>query len=498
MSRICLVLTGESLLENAKFIKNSIDCIDMVELRADYLLPEERASVSGFTKTAGLPVLLTANPLSQGGLFEGGEDEREAFLLGAVEGAAAGGKPFAFVDVNAGSKMDSLEAAAAAAGTRIVRSFHDFNGTPENLAQKMRSFIKRSDEIAKAAVRPKNLDDVALLIEEARNFNECEKVFISMGRQGICTRILAEQIGSAWTFACAQTPNGVLASAAGQISPEELCSFYRFRSINKDTAVYGILGWPLEASSSPEIFNGAFSHTNRNAVYIAFPSENADAFMRLAEVINLQGAAVTVPHKKAVISGLAQASEGVKNIGACNTIVRNEDGWRGYNTDAKGFSDSLLEWMGRKDLRGVKTVLIGAGGAANAAAFELSRLGAGVLIVNRTLETAQKLADAYVFKSASLKERDVSLKIAQYSDLIINTTSVGMEPRIENDPLEMYQFNGSEKVMDVIYKPAQTRFLRRAAKAGCLTLNGRDMLERQAHLQYLRYFNEPYPFPLKS
>jgi 3-dehydroquinate dehydratase/shikimate dehydrogenase len=492
MSKICLVLTGKTLAIDLEILNRYRPYIDLVELRGDYLIPEEQSMLHHFPKMAGLPVLLTMHCKENGGLFPGTEAECMSLLAHAFSNTAAWQPHFAYVDIACDMNMPELEKAARTSGTRIVRSFHDFNGTPSNLAGRIRKLSRVGDEILKAAVMPQSLNDVAFLIKLANDFGNTEKIFLSMEKRGTCTRILSEQLGSAWTFAYAKDIPGVKSSAPGQLSPKELCEIYRFREINKDTAVYGILGWPLESISSPLIFNKVFSREEINAVYIPFPCDSSDDFTQLAEIIKLRGATVTVPHKKAVLSHLVWLSEEVRRTEACNTIVRQEDGWYGYNTDAPGFSESILRYFDREDLSGINVTILGAGGAAKAVAGEISRLGGRALIVNRTLERARKLAYLHHFDAATL-EAGVEKIIADYSDLIINATSVGMEPAIENDPLEMYEFKGHEKVIDIIYKPEQTRFLRRAAHVGCTTLNGYDMFIRQIRYQFKHFFGKEYP-----
>jgi 3-dehydroquinate dehydratase/shikimate dehydrogenase len=491
MSKICLVLTGKTLAIDLEILERYRPYIDLVELRGDYLIPEEQPMLYHFPKMAGLPVLLTMHRKENGGFFPGTETERIALLTHAFSNTAAWQPHFAYVDIACDMDAPELEKAARSSGTRIVRSFHDFNGTPADLAERIRKLSRVGDEILKAAVMPQTLDDVAFLIQAANDFRNAEKIFISMGKRGTCTRILSEQLGSAWTFAYAKDIPGAKSSAPGQLSPKELCEIYRFREIKEDTAVYGILGWPLETVSSPAIFNKVFAREQMNAVYIPFPCDSPEGFMRLAELIKVKGATVTVPYKKAVLSHLVRISEEVRRTEACNTIVRREDGWHGYNTDAPAFSDSMLRYFDRKDLSGMNVTIVGAGGTAKAVAGEVSRLGANALIVNRTRERAQEIASLYRFTAAAL-EAGVEKLIADYSDLIINATSVGMEPAIENDPLEMYAFKGHEKVMDIIYKPEQTRFLRRAAHAGCTTLNGYDMFIRQTRYQFKHFFGKEY------
>ncbi|MDR2054024.1 MAG: type I 3-dehydroquinate dehydratase [Treponema sp.] len=492
MSGICLVLTGKTLAIDLEILERYRPYIDLVELRGDYLIPEEQPMLYHFPKMAGLPALLTMHSKENGGLFPGAEAERIALLTRAFSNTAARQPRFAYVDISCDTDAPELEKAARAGGTRIVRSFHDFNGTPSDLAARIRKLSRVGDEILKAAVTPQTLDEVAFLIQVANDFRNAEKIFISMGKRGACTRILPEQLGSAWTFAYAKDIPGAKSSAPGQLSPKELCEVYRFREIKEDTAVYGILGWPLETASSPAIFNKVFAREQMNAVYIPFPCDSPNGFMRLAELIKVKGATVTVPHKKTMLPHLARLSEEVRRTGACNTIVRGEDGWHGYNTDAPAFSGSLLRYFDREDLSGMNVTIVGAGAAAKAVAGEVSRLGGKALIVNRTLERAQELASLYRFIAAAL-EAGVENLIAGYSDLIINATSAGMEPAIENDPLEMYTFKGHEKVMDIIYKPEQTRFLRRAARAGCTTLNGYDMFIRQTRYQFKHFFGKEYP-----
>jgi 3-dehydroquinate dehydratase/shikimate dehydrogenase len=217
----------------------------------------------------------------------------------------------------------------------------------------------------------------------------------------------------------------------------------------------------------------------------------------LADFLNIQGASITVPYKVEIIPCLASPSDEVKSVGACNTIVRIAAGWAGYNTDTSGFSDSLLNFIGRPNLRGQKIAIIGAGGAARAVAAEVFRLKGKALILNRTPARARRLALPDHFKWAATDSEGAE-RMENFSDVIIQTTSAGMEPFIDADPMEDYQFTGREKVMDIIYKPERTCFLLRAIKAGCPVLNGYDMLLRQAMYQYRFFIGREFPERLKD
>jgi 3-dehydroquinate dehydratase/shikimate dehydrogenase len=318
-----------------------------------------------------------------------------------------------------------------------------------------------------------------------------------MGHFGVNTRILAEHLGSYLSYTAVQNEPDMPSAAPGQLDPKELAELYRFREITYKTRLFGILGYPLRVTSSPIFFNRVFGEENIDAVYIPFPSDSLESFLELAELLHLEGVSVTVPYKQAVMEHLEAQSDEVKHVGACNTLVHSPRGWMGYNTDARGFSDSLMEFIKKKTLKGKRLTIIGAGGAARAVAAEIYRLKGSALILNRTSLRARELAAPYKFAWGGTDTRGIE-QMNQFQDIIIQTTSVGMEPDIEEDPLEEYIFSGKEAVMDLIYKPEQTRFLQRAVKAGCTVINGYDMLLRQARYQYNLYMGKEFPSQLLS
>jgi 3-dehydroquinate dehydratase/shikimate dehydrogenase len=219
--------------------------------------------------------------------------------------------------------------------------------------------------------------------------------------------------------------------------------------------------------------------------------------MNLAAEIHLQGVSVNVTYKEKLHPYLSSKTAEVESLGACNTLIPGPNGWSGANTDARGFSDSLLEFIGKKDFKGKRITIIGAGGVAKAVAAEIFRLKGKALVLNRTQYRARELASPYRFASAALDDRGAEL-MRDYNDIIVQTTSVGMDPDFQGDPLDLYSFKGTEVVMDLIYKPERTAFLTRAAAAGCRVLNGHDMLIRQAKYQYSCFFGREYPTRIVS
>ncbi|MDR2617317.1 MAG: type I 3-dehydroquinate dehydratase [Treponema sp.] len=493
MAKICLCLTGRTLERDLEILEKYRKYVDIAELRADCLDPDERFQLRRFPEMAGLPVILTIRRGIDGGKFVGGEGARITILSKGLAFAEADRRRnFAYVDLEEDLEVPSLEEAARTFGTRIIRSYHNMQGVDSDLTGKIKALWRVGDELAKAAVMPQNLDDVLRVYQAAKETAGGEKILLCMGEYGTNTRILAEHIGSHLSYTTVKGEADLPAAASGQLDPKVMAETYRFREITKKTRIFAVTGYPLKVSASPYFFNSIFSIENTDAVYVPIPADSIQSFLRLAEELGVAGVSVTVPYKEAVIPFLSYKSEQVKSIGACNTIVASPQGWMGYNTDAQGFSDSLLEFSGRRDLKGRKITIIGAGGAARAVAAEVYRLKGKALILNRTAVRAREVAFPYRFAWSGLDAQGIAL-MDKYADIIIQTTSVGMEPKADADPIEFYQFRGKELVMDVIYKPEKTRCLQRAEAAGCRILNGYDMLLRQARYQYKYYTGKEFP-----
>ncbi|MDR3147905.1 MAG: type I 3-dehydroquinate dehydratase [Treponema sp.] len=520
MAKICLCLTAKTIAANLELLASNLKYVDIAELRVDCLDPDERFLIRDFPEEAGMPVILTVRREKDGGHFAEGEASRVRLLAQGLAFAQADRrKNFAYVDLEEDLNVPSLEEAARTFGTRIIRSSHSFDGVGGDIPAKLRDLRRTGDEIAKIAVMARGSADALDLVRAARNARGVDKIFLCMGQYGVFTRILAEKLGSQICYTSAEG-EGVPLAAPGQLYPRELVEQYRFHSINRETTVFGVLGHPLRVTSSPAFFNAVFAHETANAVYVPFPTDSLRHFMALAEELELAGVSVTVPYKEAILDYVGSLSEDVERIRACNTICRGPQGWRGTNTDMRGFSDSLLAFMGEvyarkrngeedepwkigrarkpaavSNLKGKRVTVIGAGGAARAVAAELYRLGARALVLNRTLAKARNLAAPYKFKWGGLDEQGVE-QMERFSDIIIQTTPAGMEGNSDRDPLGLYSFTGKEIVMDLVYKPELTPFLRRAQAASCPVLNGYDMFLRQARYQYSEFFKRDFPAEL--
>lgn len=236
--------------------------------------------------------------------------------------------------------------------------------------------------------------------------------------------------------------------------------------------------------------NAAFAALGLKAHYEALdvpPTElgKAVADLRRAEVL---GANVTVPHKLAVMPHLDDLSPEAEAIGAVNTVIHEDGHLLGHNTDAEGFLRAL-EAAGF-DPAGKRAVVLGAGGAARAVVYGLLGAGSSVHIHNRTVRKAQALASAFRHGEAEPLAKDELMRAVRGCDLLVNTTSVGMETGGRDpdvSPLLGDTLPERGLVCDIIYKPAETRLLRSAAAAGLDTQNGLPMLVYQGAASFERW-----------
>ncbi len=498
--KICLCLTCPTIAENLAVLEKYRNWVDVVELRVDFLTKDERLYIRQFPGQAKIPCILTIRRKIDGGNFTEGEASRTTLLARALSFADQDTrKNFAYIDLEDDYHVPCLQDAAFAFGTRVIRSFHDMNGTIPDIAGRMAKMRITGFEIPKIAVMPHTLTDVTSLFKQAEQLKDMEHILIAMGSLGLPSRILSGKLHSFMTYTSPVETISKLAEI-GQIDPVTLNQVYNFRNIDDSTSLFGITGYPLKATGSPLIHNSGYRSHGMNAVYIPVRAQKIEEALEFAEAVGIQGLSVTVPHKETIIPNLQQISEEVGYIGACNTAVKKGNEWRGYNTDAGGLSKALLEFMEVKNLSRIKIGILGAGGAARAAAQIVKDLRGKACIFNRTVSKARSLAEHYGFKWASLSADSLDL-LEEYSELIIQTTSIGLgiseeeKNKPEHDPIPFYTFHGHEAVYDMIYSPEKTPVLERAEKAHCRICNGRTMLEYQAHEQFEIFTGEPYEWP---
>ena len=361
---VCMTLTGKTLDENLKLVKKYEKYIDIVELRVDHLDEDEQLYARRFPAMIYQPCILTIRRDIDGGLFTGGEFARTNLYARALAFANPDkSKNFAFVDFEDDFHIPSIQDAAMAFGVKIIRSYHNMKDPVTNIRERCDIMRKTGYEIPKIAFMPHSLSDVLNLIKEGERMTQYEHILCAMGPLGFPSRILASYTNSFLTYV---SPQEVLENtkAIGHIDPVTINDVYHFHSINQDTSLYGITGWPLLKTSSPEIHNKGYAAKGMNAVYIPYRSPLIADTLSFCEGIGVKGLSVTIPHKESVLYYLHEQSPEVVQIGACNTIVRKNNKWLGYNTDAPGFRRALEEFLGPVKIKHKKVAVIGAGGAA--------------------------------------------------------------------------------------------------------------------------------------
>lgn len=235
--------------------------------------------------------------------------------------------------------------------------------------------------------------------------------------------------------------------------------------------VYGVIGNPVGHSLSPLMHQAALDALGIPARYVAFCVQNLTAAVQGIRGLNLRGVSVTLPFKTEVMDLLDGVEAGARAIGAVNTIVNDHGRLTGFNTDGTGLIRDLREVM---DIEGRRFAVLGAGGAARAAVFGLVQAGGIPVVLNRTARKGEALAADFGCTFRPLAEA-----AGVEADCLINTTPVGMAPGDDRSPLPADVPGRFPWVVDIVYTPLRTRFLREAAAAGCRTRSGLGMFIHQ-------------------
>jgi len=346
-----------------------------------------------------------------------------------------------------------------------------------------------------------NLEAFEILLRPMR-----PTIALCMGEAGLISRILAKKFGAFLTFA---TLPGDAGTAPGQISIHDMKRLYRWDALGANTRVYGVVASPVMHSMSPAIHNAGFDAVDHDGVYVPLlvnPGyESFKAFMEsfLAfEPLHLSGLSVTLPHKENALRYLkekgAEVEELAERIGTVNTIVIEPGGkLRGFNTDYAAILDTITTALGitRDDLAGRRVAVIGAGGTGRTAVAALAECGATVVVYNRTMERAESLAEEFNGRRGKVVAARMEKLCDSCCHIFINTTSVGMHPKIDESPLgdRLPEFGADTLVFDTVYNPMETKLLKQAKAGGAKTVGGVEMFVRQAARQFEAWTGKAAP-----
>jgi len=426
------------------------------------------------------PTIATCRRVGEGGAWRGSERRRLALLRAAAKVGAD------FVDI----ERDAARSLGPIFGARRIVSYHDFAGMPADLPGLARSLWALEADVIKIAAVPRGFADALALLELPER---CRRpaVVLGMGAAGLPTRALLPLFSGAWTCAAAAVGRE---TAPGQPTARELVERYRYRRLDEHTALFGVVGDPVGHSVGPGLFNRLFARLGTNAIYLPFLCRDRADLAALLRLPAVQGLSVTIPHKELALRVVDAASPAATAIGAANTLVRTggkapprghrtarRDRWYAENTDEPAVADSIVRLAALAGLpspSGLDALVLGAGGAARAAVHALRRLGCRIAVSGRTGARARALA------------RGLGVAFAPWSsladrrpDLLVNATPVGMSPRTDAIPLPPAMIRPGMLVLDLVYTPPETRWVREARKRGAFALGGFDMFVDQAALQ---------------
>ena len=273
--------------------------------------------------------------------------------------------------------------------------------------------------------------------------------------------------------------------------------------ISGKTRLCGVIGDPVEHSMSPVMHNAAFREAGIDYLYAPFRVKKAELGQAIEgmRALNIKGLNVTIPHKVDVIQFLDELDPLAEKIGAVNTIVNDDGVLTGYNTDATGFLQALLERG--IEVEGKNIVILGAGGASRAISFILADRGAHLVILNRLLELdwaeglAKRISQIFSKEVEALELNRKNLTGAlDRADILVNATSVGMSPDVDQTPVDSDLLRPGLLVFDIVYNPLKTRLLREAEIAGAKTTSGIDMLIWQGALAFEKWTGRKAPVEL--
>ncbi|MGZ4814061.1 MAG: shikimate dehydrogenase [Terriglobales bacterium] len=478
--RICVAVSGSNpaeLLEKAEAVARDNP---FIEFRLDYLkqpvqaLPRIKSFLGSHTYVTAIGTCRRAN---NGGKFKGSVASQVDILVKAGQAGCH------LVDVELQSaqamKVPDFNKIRAHAG--LILSFHDFKHT-RKLNETFAAMKEYPADIFKVVPTATNLYDNVVLMKflEEQSHNH-KMVGVCMGEQGIISRVLGVRAGSMFTFASLSPGEE---TAPGQISVRALRDAYRINNVDAATRVYGVAGDPIEHSLSPQMMNAAFRRENLNSVYLALHAKSLEDLVKCVRAIPMHGLSITMPYKQDILKHLDNCEPLCQRVGACNTVIRSAEGkLYGFNTDVAGITRPL---EARLHLQGARVLVLGAGGAGRAAVFGLRERGANVFILNRTPQTAQKLArDA----GAKAIKRD-DLKKMEF-DAIINATSVGMGGN--GKPILDEKEMNAKVAFDLVYNPIETKFLQMARAKGMAVISGVEMFVHQGARQFEIWTGKPAP-----
>jgi 3-dehydroquinate dehydratase / shikimate dehydrogenase len=506
----------------------------LIEVRLDFL--KKAPDFKRLLENKPCAMVATVRRPPDGGKWAGGEDARKILLRQAI---VAG---FDWVDL----ETDTADAIPRFGPVRRIVSYHNRNEMPADLEGIHARMCAQDADIVKVVVRATQPSDNLRILALVKNAAKPTVAFC-MGDMGFPSRILQAKFGSPFTYAAFNKERNI---APGMPSFDEVRKLYHYEHIDADTAVFGVIGDPVGHSLGPLIHNIAFRKLGMNAVYLPFrvPRDTLPAFLAAFEELPVRGYSVTIPHKEAAAAIASGRDSTVERTGAANTLVHGAEGFIAFNTDYGGVIQTLQDLLPTftqatvdpaaispailrphinlpagaltaptpmtgeaitdkpwapapaaepatytmsASLAGRVGLVLGAGGLARAVAHALHREGCVVTVCNRTAERATALAN-----EIGCRHVDWNARHSVLCDLVINCTSIGMHPKVDELPLHPSFLKPGLVVFDTVYTPEQTFLIKEARERRCHTITGVELFVRQAALQFQHFTGRAAPVDL--
>jgi len=464
---ICIPIVSPSMEKAVKDIAAAEKIADILELRLDLI---SRFDLPALLNAAKRPCIVTNRTKLEGGQFKGTEEERVAILRQAIQAGAD------YIDIETSTPKELLQSVLENKGkTEVILSYHNFSNTMDDLEPLYDIMCELPGDILKIVTYAQDIGDNLKMFKVLKRAKQESRRLIGlcMGEFGEISRVLSPLLGGFLTFGSLETGKE---SAPGQILASTLKNVYRVDQPRAEFKIFGVIGNPVNKSMGYLIHNRAFQEIGSSDIYVSFLVKNAEKFFHEFQDL-FAGLSVTMPFKENMIPLLDAVDATAKKIGAVNTVVKTEHGWKGYNTDCSGAIDALEAQI---DLKGKNVLIIGSGGTAKAIGYGVMAKGAHLTVTyNRNKERGQKLAGELGCRLAYIND------IGDHNaDVLINCSPVGMSPNTGETPFPTRNLKKEMVVFDSVYNPPETRLIREAREVGCTVISGVELFLNQAAGQF--------------
>ena len=454
---ICVPITDSNVGEAIKDTGEASKVADLIELRLDLIKDVNENKLEKLLGDKKKKIIVT--------------DRKKRINL--ITKSIELGADFVDLDISMGGKAIK-KIIKNKRNTKVIVSFHDFKKTDkEEINNKIKKIKKLKPDIIKIATFAECINDNIIIFDLIRKNKGKKIIAMCMGEKGEVSRVLAPIFGSFLAFGSLKKGKE---SAPGQIEAKVLRDVYRINKLKGGKVkIFGLVGNPVKHSKGFLIHNKAFEELKLNNVYVNFLADDLKNFVKNYKGI-VSGLSVTIPFKREIMGYVDKIDPIANDIGAVNTVVNAKGKLIGYNTDCTGAIKAIKE---KTEVNGKKVVVIGAGGAARAIAFGVKEEGGKLMVLNRTISKAERLAKELGCGYGGLDKVD-----GAEADILINATSIGMWPNTNKSPVKNKKILKNMVVFDTVYNPIMTKLLKDAKANGCRIINGVEMFINQAAAQF--------------